>query len=128
MDNWQEDILEFHKVMGHYIGAEPKIPPKEVSSLRHSLISEEVNETLVALALDDMVGIADGIVDSIVVLLGTAVSYGVDIQPIWDEIHKTNMAKLGGGEREDGKSLKPEGWKPPEVDKLLKLQGWEGEI
>lgn len=33
------------------------------------------------------------------------------------------MTKLGGGKREDGKSLKPKGWKPPDVYGILKEQG-----
>jgi hypothetical protein len=35
------------------------------------------------------------------------------------------MAKKGGGFRSDGKFLKPEGWKPPEIKTLLRQQGWK---
>jgi predicted HAD superfamily Cof-like phosphohydrolase len=79
------------------------------------LIREEIQETLQAMLDNDLIEIADGIVDSIVVLIGAAVTYGIDIRPIWSIIHKTNMAKKGGKIREDGKQLKPEDWQPPDV-------------
>ena len=123
--DWYQDIIDFHKACKHHIGEKPTFPLNEVCKLRHTLISEEVKETLEALAKDDLVGVADGIADSIVVLLGTAVSYGIDIRPIWDEVHRTNMAKAGGKKRADGKSLKPEGWQPPKVEELLIKQGME---
>jgi predicted HAD superfamily Cof-like phosphohydrolase len=122
--DWQQDIKDFHKeVMNDNFPTQPHIPTEELIALRISLIAEEVSETLTALSKDDLEGIADGIVDSIVVLLGTAVTYGIDIKPIWDEIHMTNMAKKDGEVREDGKKLKPEGWGPPKVKELLIEQG-----
>ncbi len=123
--DWYQDIIDFHKVMGHCLGERPSLPPLKVYKLRRRLIDEEVKETLDAMFQDDLVGIADGIADSIVVLLGTAVSYGIDIRPVWDEVHKTNMAKLGGGKDSQGKSLKPEGWVPPNVKSILTEQGAE---
>jgi len=120
--DWYEDILDFHKVMGHYISSKPSIPPAGVWLLRCRLIEEEVKETVEALNNADLIGIADGIADSIVVLLGTAISYGIDIRPIWDEVHRTNMAKLGGKKDEYGKSLKPSGWQPPRIRELLDTQ------
>lgn len=121
--DWQSDIMEFHIVAKHYIQTIPKLAPDNVHHLRRELILEEMSETVDALDKGDLVGIADGITDSIVVLLGTAVSYGIDIQPIWDEVHKTNMAKIDTPKRADGKSMKPEGWEPPRIELLLMQQG-----
>jgi len=50
---------------------------------------------------------------------------GYDIQGAWDEVVKTNMAKVDPAtgkvrRREDGKILKPEGWKPPDMSKFIK--------
>ena len=70
--------------------------------------------------------IADGIADLIYVLLGTAIEYGININPIWDEVQRTNMLKEGGGIRPDGKILKPEGWLSPDIAGILKQQGWKG--
>ena len=124
--DWYQDIVEFHKeVMLDSFSTTPNIPFPKYVALRHRLIKEEVGETLEAIEDENLVELADGICDSIVVLLGTAVTYGIDIRPIWDEVHRTNMAKGDGVLREDGKRLKPEGWKPPRVAKLLKEQGYE---
>ncbi len=40
---------------------------------------------------------------------------GVDLRPFFREVHRTNMHKLTGPKREDGKQLKPPGWKPPRI-------------
>lgn len=57
----------------------------------------------------------DAVVDSIVVLLNTTNAMGIDLEPFWDEVQRANLAKAGGPTREDGKKLKPEGWKPPDM-------------
>lgn len=44
-----------------------------------------------------------------------ALALGVDLRPFFLEVHRTNMHKLTGPKREDGKQLKPEGWKPPRI-------------
>jgi len=121
--DWYQDIVDFHKqVMEDDFPKKPYIPSPELKELRGILIIEETSETLDAMDKGDLAKIADGIADSIVVLLGTAVTYGIDIRPIWDEVHRTNMAKKGGKLRRDGKLLKPKGWKPPEIKRLIKEQ------
>jgi len=45
---------------------------------------------------------------------------GIDLMPFYEEVHRTNMAKLGGPKREDGKQLKPPGWEPPRIGEILK--------
>lgn len=44
---------------------------------------------------------------------------GVDLRPFFREVHRTNMNKLKGPKREDGKQLKPDGWKPPRIEAML---------
>lgn len=122
--DWYLDIWDLHEAIDAHRDSIPRIPSDKVRDLRLELIKEEINETLMALHAGDIPEIADGITDSIVVLLGTAVSYGIDIRPIWDEVHKTNMAKSTGPIREDGKRLKPEGWVPPNVEGILRVQGY----
>ena len=60
--------------------------------------------------------VADGIVDSIYVLIGTGGEMGLDLAEVWRRVHAANMAKEGGGKRADGKVLKPEGWVAPDVE------------
>jgi predicted HAD superfamily Cof-like phosphohydrolase len=124
-EHWQGDIEDLHIWLGIHVENAPTLVDEEILQLRRTLIFEEMTETLQALRDKNMVEIADGIADSIVVLLGTAVSLGIHMQPIWDEVHASNMAKKGGFTRADGKKMKPEGWLPPRVEMLLKEQGWD---
>jgi Phosphoribosyl-ATP pyrophosphohydrolase len=43
---------------------------------------------------------------------------GVDLKPFFLEVHRTNMNKLRGPKREDGKQLKPSDWKPPRIEAM----------
>jgi predicted HAD superfamily Cof-like phosphohydrolase len=50
---------------------------------------------------------------------------GYDVQGAWDEVLRSNMAKVDPitrkvTRREDGKILKPEGWKEPDLSKFTK--------
>jgi len=72
--------------------------------------------------LDAQVEVIDAICDIIVVLHNTTNAMGIDITPFFDEVHRSNMAKVGGSVREDGKRLKPEGWTPPDLMPILKKQ------
>jgi predicted HAD superfamily Cof-like phosphohydrolase len=49
---------------------------------------------------------------------------GCDLDPFFREVHRTNMAKVGGPIRADGKRLKPEGWQPPRIREMLIERGW----
>lgn len=42
----------------------------------------------------------------------------LDLRPFFREVHRTNMWKLKGPKREDGKQLKPVGWKPPRIEAM----------
>lgn len=101
----------------------PTIPSLEVRKLRAKLILEEALETIAGLGLESILDlehsgsgevkidgiifmeppesiganieeIADGIADSLVVLLGTAVACGIDIKPVFDEVMRSNNSKL----------------------------------
>lgn len=122
MADWFEDVLAFHRKFGCRITGRPGIPPGETVALRAELVREEVEELEDAIARGDLAGIADACADSIYVLIGLAISYGIDLRPIWDEVQRSNMAKEGGGERFDGKVLKPDGWRGPDIDGCLDRQ------
>jgi predicted HAD superfamily Cof-like phosphohydrolase len=63
--------------------------------------------------------VIDGICDVMVVVNNTSNAMGLDVEPFFDEVHKTNMVKVGGPKNEFGKALKPEGWKPPRIREML---------
>jgi predicted HAD superfamily Cof-like phosphohydrolase len=52
-------------------------------------------------------------------------SRGWNCEDIWDEGAKSNLSKIDSAtgkviKREDGKILKPDGWKPPNFEKFVK--------
>ena len=98
-------VREFHRAGEVPTPSRPCIPPPDRVALRKSLISEEVGETLKGIDDEDLVEIADGIVDSIVVLVGTALEYGIDLTPVWNAVHKANMAKFPACEECGGDSI-----------------------
>lgn len=109
----------FHGKFGAYIGSKPGFPPADVAELRRDLIVEETEELFRAMERRDLAGVADALADLLYVVYGTAVSFGIDIRPVFAEVHRANMAKTGGGMRPDGKVLKPAGWQPPRIVEVL---------
>ncbi|MCA9474890.1 MAG: hypothetical protein KC563_03635, partial [Nitrospira sp.] len=53
---------------------------------------------------------------------GTAVSLGIDMEPVFKEVHRSNMSKVGGYKREDGKWVKPPTYSPASLDEIIKNQ------
>ena len=127
MNKWQKDVHKFHEKFSCEIGNKPGFADEKTMKLRMSLIKEEIDELECACNENDFPGLIDAFTDTIYVLLGTAVSVGVDLEPIWNEVQKTNMAKIPGNSRKDGKVLKPDDWSPPDIDLLLSKQGWEND-
>ncbi len=63
--------------------------------------------------------VIDAIVDIEFVIHNTANAMGIDTEPFFQEVMRSNMEKAGGPTREDGKKLKPKGWKPPRIKEML---------
>jgi predicted HAD superfamily Cof-like phosphohydrolase len=113
----QRDVSEFHRVVVGMI--DPRTPAIRRPQLRAELIREEAWETVDAIEAGDLIGAIDGMCDLLYVVYGAALEFGVDLEPFWQEVHRTNMAKAGGPVRADGKRLKPPGWTPPDIAGVL---------
>ena len=98
-----------------------------LASLRVALLEEEVSEFVSASEKGDLVGIADALADIVYVIYGTALTYGIDLDPVLREVHRSNMSKLGSDGkpliRDDGKVLKSERYSRPDIASVLGLQG-----
>ena len=114
-----EAVREFHVAFDVPIAPVPLVPIDETKHLRIKLITEEFNELSDALEADDLVEIADALADLTVVVYGTALSYGIDLDAVFEEVHRSNMTKLGEDRkpiyREDGKVLKGPNFEPPRI-------------
>jgi len=150
--NLQQDVRQFMRIAGQAIPERPQWPDQETMDLRARLISEEYMETVSSMGYNVSVGVsnldgcwvyekeftqahlnypnmpetADGLIDLLYVTIGSLLAMGIDMWPLWAEVQRANMAKLGGPVV-DGKLMKPEGWQPPDIEGLLRKQGWEGQ-
>lgn len=116
------DVEAFHRACGHEVAEKPQSIRGPVYFLRHRLHQEEMRELDQAMLNDDLPAVADGLADLIYVLLGTALSYGIPLDRVWAEVQRANMAKVRDGAvlRDlGGKILKPEGWEPPAIAKII---------
>ena len=99
--------------------------PSSQSDLYFNLIKEEYRELMDASLDKNDTEICDACFDLMWVIVGYMKSRGWDCEEIWDEGAQSNLSKIDSAtgkvkKREDGKILKPEGWKPPDFAKFVK--------
>lgn len=124
-----EMVRQFHEVFGAPIAPEgyQGLGDEQLRRLRAELIREEFVELLGALGMAfwdedegvwadpevrrfpnaplDRVEVADALGDLVYVIYGAALSFGIDLDAVVAEIHRSNMTKLGA----DGKPIYREG-------------------
>jgi NTP pyrophosphatase (non-canonical NTP hydrolase) len=117
-------VGEFHAAYGLPMRVVPDAAVGDDQvALRLALIQEEVGELAVAAREGDIVGVADALADIVYVAYGTAHVYGIDLDAVLDEVHASNMTKLGADgrpvRRADGKILKGPDYRPPDIAAVL---------
>ena len=116
-------VADFHSYFDLPVFERPVLPNVDRMTLRLSLIHEEVSELDVAAREQDITGIADGIADAIYVLIGMALEYGIPIEEVFNEVHRSNMTKVWQDgsvrRRSDGKILKPPTYSPADIEAVL---------
>lgn len=124
MTEEQSMVRDFHERFGAVANDRPTWCGEDVHRLRVALMEEELAEFRNAGEAHDLVEIADALADLLYVVYGAAVTYGIDLDPIFREIHRSNLSK-GDPEvvrRPDGKILKGVNYTPPEVARLVEEQ------
>jgi predicted HAD superfamily Cof-like phosphohydrolase len=148
MKDAEAKVREFHVAMGQRVGDQSAPNCTVDLEMRVRLIAEEFDELLLALgpghrgrcnyvteAIEDWLdkynngrwipgaphdpSVADALADLAYVTVGANVAWGLPAAEVFDEVHRSNMAKQGGERRADGKILKPAGWTPPDVAGVL---------
>lgn len=118
------DVRDFHLAAGLPVNdGVPAVPPPGLVALRRSLVEEEAKEVLEAIDANDVEDIAKELADLVYIAYGTAITYGIPLDKVLREVHRSNMTKVVDGEvlrREDGKILKPESYEPADVESVLK--------
>jgi len=117
-------VGEFHRAYGLPLRQSPNAAVgADQIELRQALIEEEVAELAAAARAGDIVGVADALADIVYVAYGTAHVYGIDLDAVLDEVHSSNMTKLGADgrpvRRADGKVLKGPDYRPPNIAAVL---------
>jgi predicted HAD superfamily Cof-like phosphohydrolase len=144
MSKLQSQVAEFMRLFGQKIEETPTVPSPNVVRLRANLVVEEVFEMLEAiwgtmpqwsmaqaLIRDviegreprvDLAKLADAFGDIDYVVEGGRQACGIEGGSVADAIHHSNMEKVGGQRRQDGKQGKPAQWTPPDIEAVLMKQ------
>lgn len=118
----QAMVEAFHRMFDIMVQRVPTVMDERTRALRERLIQEEFDELKEAMAKNDLPAIAKEMADLLYVVYGTAVSYGIDMDPVFREVHRSNMSKVGGYKRDDGKWVKPATYSPAAITPILAEQ------
>lgn len=111
----------------------PRAWDQNLMEFRLAFMREELEDEF-AKALDqrDIEGMFDALLDLVYVAMGTAHLLGLPWSQGWDAVQAANMKKIraapDGSDSKRGSGfdvVKPEGWEPPDIKKILEAFGWE---
>lgn len=62
----------------------------------------------------------DAVLDMMVFAVGTGVAMGLELEPGWEEVHRSNMSKfIDGHRRDDGKWIKGPSYSPAKLEPIV---------
>ena len=122
MTNEQTMVEAFHNRFDILVRTVPTDLNDDTRQLRVRLIQEEFDELKEAMATGNLAAVAKEMADLLYVTYGTAVSYGIDMEPVFQEVHRSNLSKVGGYKRADGKWVKPPTYSPADINPILEAQ------
>jgi predicted HAD superfamily Cof-like phosphohydrolase len=124
-----KQVTKFHEKFGLLGSIKPCLPKLEIFEFKLGHIQEELDEVVRAYAKKDLVEFADGLIDLVYVVLGMSHFAGIPFNEIFQMVHEANMKKKRAKKKSDSKRgskldiVKPEGWKKPDVAKILREHG-----
>ena len=123
MTDEQAMVEAFHRKFEIVAQTAPMDVSEETKHLRVRLIQEEFDELKEAMASGNLAAVAKEMADLLYVTYGTAVSYGIDMEPVFQEVHRSNLSKIGGYKRADGKWVKP-----PPIRRRISNRFWRSNV
>lgn len=140
-------VKNFHRKFDQPVREVPCIPGDTEVRFRAKLHAEEFLETMRAIFGDTWIldkidsdlkhctdcstirvnlpELADGLCDMDYIAEGTRACFGLPRVPILVEVQRANLDKINKPD-EIGKPTKPPGWKPPDIEGVLRDAGWQG--
>lgn len=118
----QQMVERFTKAVGQPVDQEPT---PEVARLRQDLIMEEAAEVWDELErpVINKAALTKELADLLYVVHGTAVAFGLPLEPAFVRVHESNMSKLDTDYKpifnEAGKVMKGPFYKPPSLEDLF---------
>ena len=126
LDMW-EQMITFHVKYGIEPTNKPHQLPDDVARFRIAFLEEELSEFKLAIESGDLAEQIDGLVDLVVVAMGTAHLAGFDWPKHWQEVYEANMRKIRASNASDSRSkrkhsldiVKPDGWGSPNHQAII---------
>ena len=118
-----EMVGDFMEAFGQEVLYMPIMPSSTLMALRLDLINEEVQELRDGMGKRSMLEMADALTDILYVVYGAGHAFGIDLDECFDEVHRSNMTKLGEDGRPlyrpDGKVMKGPNYEEPDLSQFL---------
>jgi predicted HAD superfamily Cof-like phosphohydrolase len=123
MSNFQS-VKKFMQTFGQEVKNNAEFPNEKIVKLRYELIKEELAELNQAINDKDIKEVADALTDILYVTYGAGTAFGIDLDKCFDEVHQSNMSKLGSDGKpiynEIGKVMKGPNYFKPDLKKFIK--------
>ena len=118
-----ESVRKFMETFGQEIKEKAQFPNEKISSLRHDLIKEELDELKEAMDNNDIKEVADALTDILYVTYGAGHAFGIDLDKCFEEVQNSNMSKLGSDGKpiynNKGKVMKGPNYFKPDLTKFI---------
>lgn len=124
MTSPQALVAEFHEKFGvpNNLGRGAAVREQRLG-LREDLISEEftelIDELVEAEFVENTEKIAKEAADLVYVIYGMALEFGIDLDAVLAEVHRSNMTKTSKNKRADGKILKGPDYEEADIASVL---------
>src|SRR5271167_2597233 len=120
-------LREWNDKIGIPIADRPVVPEESIRRLRESSVRERCFEFQIASMSGDVLGVADALADLLYVVYGAALEWGIPLDAVFREVHRSNMSKVWPDGtvhyREDGKVLNPPTYSPARIAWVMSNPG-----
>ena len=118
-----ESVRKFMEIFGQEIKEKADFPNDKITSLRHDLIKEELDELKEAISNKDIKEVADALTDILYVTYGAGHAFGLNLDKCFEEVQNSNMSKLGSDGKpifnDKGKVMKGPNYFKPDLNKFV---------